>query len=491
MTEHRLRPDLRLEDTPSGAFVQDPQTGARHRVPDALVWPVRLALLSGSLSEPDAHATRAWLDARWMIADDRWDQLQAWEAAHAGPGPAAADSPSIPPGGRFDCHGCTACCVGFDVWPIFASEREAITARVAELVPHVAPPPAHWFVEAGALDEARRPTYSLGRQADGRCVFLADDGRCQIHRHLGPTLKPLTCRRFPLVALQRPDGTRLSLRVQCESLHRSHADGTPLAGQTAWLKEVAADPPTARVPRIVRVAGEVFVPFALACAIEQRAVAVLAASESAAAGLRQIAHLVAAVLAALPAAPAPADLDGVDRWLRDPVPRARPLRDAHPAPATWSNLLVDLAAAAREQGARRAERGETARIARENDQLATDILHARCAAGIEGARAPLPGPGPESPAVRRFVLQCFVQMLGSGRAMLDAAGMAAGWAWLAVLHDLGNCGACLLADRAGRPRAEAADWNRALSVMDRSLRSLTTPDLAAGAVTEWLAGADD
>jgi len=64
----------------------------------------------------------------------------------------------------------------------------------------------------------RQPGVYL-RLVEGRCVFLAADKRCLIHKFFGPEFKPLICRMFPYLRVLTEDGYRLAVSPGCTRAH--------------------------------------------------------------------------------------------------------------------------------------------------------------------------------------------------------------------------------------------------------------------------------
>lgn len=62
-----------------------------------------------------------------------------------------------------------------------------------------------------------------------RCGFLEPDLLCGLHRHLGVTAKPTTCRLFPLIISQAPDGYHVGVSYSCTGVRQN--SGRPLQAQ--------------------------------------------------------------------------------------------------------------------------------------------------------------------------------------------------------------------------------------------------------------------
>jgi Fe-S-cluster containining protein len=146
----------------------------------------------------------------------------------------------IPAHARFDCHGCGACCRSH--WRMTVTEPE-----IERFIHHDWPAEDPRFQDGvleGKVGADGTLTMKL-KQIGIRCIFLDDDEGCRIHKVLGPAAKPDGCQLFPLAGVREPDGAiRVSIRSECESWHRSHAVGTPLARDRATLAPILARFPT-------------------------------------------------------------------------------------------------------------------------------------------------------------------------------------------------------------------------------------------------------
>ena len=116
----------------------------------------------------------------------------------------------------YRCHNSGACCTAsWDVpveLPVYRSLSEAVssgTLRPADSSAGIYP----FIVESDLPDGAAA---ILERDDDGRCVFYAPDSKgCIVHRDLGETALPATCRHFPRISLQDSRGTFVSLSHFC------------------------------------------------------------------------------------------------------------------------------------------------------------------------------------------------------------------------------------------------------------------------------------
>lgn len=111
-------------------------------------------------------------------------------------------------------HSGKCCSADWDVpveLPVYTSLQQAVdsgalrTANTVDTSPFILGP-----------DLPDETAAILERDGDGRCVFYASGSkRCVVHRDLGETALPATCRHFPRVAVQDSRGTFLSLSHFC------------------------------------------------------------------------------------------------------------------------------------------------------------------------------------------------------------------------------------------------------------------------------------
>ncbi len=110
---------------------------------------------------------------------------------------------------RFRCSECGDCCTDWNV-PVdkaFAGRLEGLLDRAApelSLGSYTAEPPED-SVQHGPILQQR----------DGRCVFLAEDQRCQLHAHLGREAKPAACQSYPFRKVELAERTTISLDLSC------------------------------------------------------------------------------------------------------------------------------------------------------------------------------------------------------------------------------------------------------------------------------------
>ncbi|HXD97157.1 MAG TPA: YkgJ family cysteine cluster protein [Candidatus Acidoferrum sp.] len=104
------------------------------------------------------------------------------------------------------------------------------------------------------LASGERVTFA--RRASGACVFLTEDTRCAIHRHLGAAAKPQVCREFPYHFVQTPDGVAVGVSFACTAVRAHH--GATLPAQRDEVRAVlAGSTRVERLPRALTLFGSV------------------------------------------------------------------------------------------------------------------------------------------------------------------------------------------------------------------------------------------
>lgn len=115
----------------------------------------------------------------------------------------------------FSCSECGDCCRSLNV-PVAPAEREALErlsweGREERLVGKPATVPT-----MGPAGPGRR----LPREDDGSCTYLAEDGRCLIHRHFGAATKPAACRLYPFSFHRLGDVVAVDCAFSCRAVSR-------------------------------------------------------------------------------------------------------------------------------------------------------------------------------------------------------------------------------------------------------------------------------
>jgi len=140
----------------------------------------------------------------------------------------------IPEGVKYQCTGCGQCCLGWPV-PITEDDYQRLSSLRFE-EPQGALPAQTCITKKDSQDPALGAfTRTLGKRSDGRCEFLSEDNRCQIHVEHGPELKPAMCQLFPYTFTETPSGVYASVSfVSSGALLNA---GQPLSEQEELLSQ--------------------------------------------------------------------------------------------------------------------------------------------------------------------------------------------------------------------------------------------------------------
>src|SRR5262249_47684963 len=112
---------------------------------------------------------------------------------------------------NWDCHLCGQCCKEYLV-RITDEEKKRIESQGWHKLPEFRGVPL--FKRRGP---PWRRYWQLNHRADGSCVFLLPDGRCDIHARFGFETKPLPCRLYPFVLIPAGNHWRVGVRYACPS----------------------------------------------------------------------------------------------------------------------------------------------------------------------------------------------------------------------------------------------------------------------------------
>ncbi|MCK5844630.1 MAG: YkgJ family cysteine cluster protein, partial [Victivallales bacterium] len=123
------------------------------------------------------------------------------------------------PDQAWTCTGCGKCCTMWDV-PVTKVEKERIESLVI---------PGFDFENESYFAPIKRVRgIFMIKKVDCKCVFLADDGFCVIHKLHGEAVKALACRLYPLHILCWADGEiSASLRFDCTAVAANHGVKLP------------------------------------------------------------------------------------------------------------------------------------------------------------------------------------------------------------------------------------------------------------------------
>ena len=154
--------------------------------------------------------------------------------------------PVAQPEARWACHACGACCHGLAV-EITPEEEERIDPALYEDILG----DRHFAVHA-FIDPDQKAKRVLRQRADDNeaCVFLLPDGLCAVHARQGMRAKPDACQIFPHVVVQVPgQKPRLTLRLNCETMHETFEAGPQIQGDVAEVVRILQTSPSHRLPK--------------------------------------------------------------------------------------------------------------------------------------------------------------------------------------------------------------------------------------------------
>jgi len=109
---------------------------------------------------------------------------------------------------RWECTGCGKCCRG-NIVPL--DDDDLKTFRKQQWDKHPDFRGKRTLVKRSLFGSS----YRLAQHKDGTCVFLNEDGLCQIHKEFGFENKPLVCQMYPLQIVPAGDTAYLTLRRSC------------------------------------------------------------------------------------------------------------------------------------------------------------------------------------------------------------------------------------------------------------------------------------
>lgn len=260
-----LRPDAVLSESDDPArpgVLTDATLGRRLRldprglaIARALDAPQTVEALAARVGEPPEVVGQVltFLDAQRFLATP--EALAIAADARAIEALLAMDPAEVPllirDDARFTCTMCGSCCGGHNIGPVFddvlvglADKLEALTAK-------------RRITKSPFLTMSAGPgeTRTLFNQRDGSCVFLDEDGRCQIHADYGAEAKPRACRIFPYEFTVTPEGIAVTIQRECrgfpEARHGKRlVDDVPNIRKTLAIALAGLN----RTPNLIRLA---------------------------------------------------------------------------------------------------------------------------------------------------------------------------------------------------------------------------------------------
>lgn len=136
----------------------------------------------------------------------------------------------LSPGQRYDCVQCGRSCQG---WGIKVEPRIEQGLREHPLTLRV-------IQERGAAFRQENDALYLNMTREmPRCGYLEADDLCGVHRTLGARAKPSTCRQYPFILTQTPDGIYAGLAFSCTAARANL--GRPMDEHVASLQALVQD----------------------------------------------------------------------------------------------------------------------------------------------------------------------------------------------------------------------------------------------------------
>lgn len=135
---------------------------------------------------------------------------------------------NFPAGQHYDCVQCgRSCQAGWDI-PVEEAVRQRIDGHFLTL---------RVIQERGSayLEKKSGPVLNM-TPTNPRCGFLEDDMLCGLHKHLGVEAKPNTCRLFPYILSETPDGVFVGVSYSCTGARQNA--GRALSEHAADIREL-------------------------------------------------------------------------------------------------------------------------------------------------------------------------------------------------------------------------------------------------------------
>jgi len=142
----------------------------------------------------------------------------------------------IDPEAKFSCGGCTRCCTQPYTVIIEQAKADALLKHDFSAYPQLAGKTLFTQSKDAPAGYAVLPK----QEGTTRCLFLADDGLCLIHKELGADSKPRNCLKYPFHLSPTYVDDRVSLDFGCPNVQ--NPTGRTLSAQGSDV--VSACPPT-------------------------------------------------------------------------------------------------------------------------------------------------------------------------------------------------------------------------------------------------------
>lgn len=143
----------------------------------------------------------------------------------------------IDPHVNFACSSCTRCCD--QPWRTIVEPDKVAALDAVDWgseFPQLAGRALYRRVRVG-----QQTVYELTKSSGNRCIFLADDGLCIIHKKLGYDAKPHMCKQFPFFAARAWDADYVSANFGCKAVQRGK--GPALTQQQADVERLVPRAP--------------------------------------------------------------------------------------------------------------------------------------------------------------------------------------------------------------------------------------------------------
>lgn len=138
----------------------------------------------------------------------------------------------IDPEAKFSCGGCTNCCT--QPYAVIIEEEKA---RALDQHDFSAWPQLQGRKLYSESKDAPDGFHVLEKQSGStRCLFLADDGLCIIHKELGADAKPHPCLQFPYHLSATYTEDRISLSFGCPTVQKN--EGAALTSQEGDVRKI-------------------------------------------------------------------------------------------------------------------------------------------------------------------------------------------------------------------------------------------------------------
>lgn len=136
---------------------------------------------------------------------------------------------TTPPGFQaFGCRACGACCRRHVA--VAVTERERANILALPWNGALPEPTSSIFI-------ARPGGYRLAQRTDGACIFLNEQGRCQIHVLFGTAAKPLPCQMYPFRFVALGSQLRVDIQFDCPMVAKNA--GRPIPSYRPLLLRLA------------------------------------------------------------------------------------------------------------------------------------------------------------------------------------------------------------------------------------------------------------